>query len=257
VITPTANGVIIATDAADPLTGPEILLTAAPQFQSTTIALDNEGDVATISTPVAGTGLVTILSGSVIRATGSSANVGGTTLIMGGSLSALPVLPTSVDGTDASAGNVGAGLAKTIAAYYQTLDATLGTLVQVSTGAPSTVQMASAAQISPGAIPLQDNNVSQPGSPFTIQLPSLLGTGGGSGVVIQSGAQIAGGNVLTIATTGDAQVQSGAMLSAANISAISSSITFVGSGSAPTGGMVIDASLLSSLEQSSSLNLAT
>jgi filamentous hemagglutinin family protein len=255
VITPTANGVIISTDAADPLTGPEILLTAAPQFQSTNITLDNEGDVITVMTPIAGTGQVTIDSGSVIRATGSGANVGGSTFIMGNALSALPVLPSSLDSSDFNSQSSGAGVLSAIDNYYAELDATLGTLVQVSNGAPGTVQMPSASQLSPGAIAVQDNSVSQPGGTFTIQLPSLIGASGGGGATIESGARIDGGNVLTIATTGDTQVQSGALLSAANLSVLTSSITFLGSGAAPTSGMVIDADLLALLEQSTSLNL--
>jgi filamentous hemagglutinin family protein len=255
VITPTANGVIISTDAADPLTGSEILLTAAPQFQSTNIALDNEGDVTTVMTPIAGTGQVTIDSGSVIRATGSGADVGGTAFIMGSALSALPVLPSSADSSDFNSQSVGAGVSFAIDNYYSELDATLGTLVQVSNGTPGTVQMPSASQLSPGPIAVQDNKVSQPGGTFTIELPSLLGAGGGA--TIDSGARIDGGNVLTIATTGDTEIQPGAMLSAANISMLASSMTFMGSGAgaAPSGGIAIDADLLAQLEQSTNLNL--
>jgi filamentous hemagglutinin family protein len=255
VITPTANGVIISTDAADPLTGPEILLTAAPEFQSTTITLDNEGDVTTVMTPMAGTGQVTIDSGSVIRATGSGADVGGTAFIMGSALSALPVLPSSADSSDFNSQSSGAGAEFAIDNYYSELDAALGTLVQVSNGTPGTVQMPSASQLSPGPIAVQDNKASQPGSTFTIALPSLLGTGGG--VDIASGARIDGGNVLTIATTGDTEIQPGAMLSAANISLLASSMTFMGAGAgaAPSGGIAIDDDLLAQLEQATNLNL--
>ena len=72
-----------------------------------------------------------------------------------------------------------------------------------------------------------------------LHLPSLAGVA--TGAVIQSGARIDGGNVLALATTGDSQVQSGALLSGKNFSAISGDITFVGSGAAPASGMVIDA----------------
>ena len=96
VITPTATDIIVANDAADPLTGEQFLLVAAPQFQNTTVQIDNEGDTATIQTPVAGTGLITIRDGSVIQATGTGSDVGGQTLILGGTLSSLPVLPSTV-----------------------------------------------------------------------------------------------------------------------------------------------------------------
>ncbi len=63
---------IVANDAADPLTGPEILLVAVPQFQTTTVKIDNDGDTAKISTPKANSGLVTVRSGSVVQAAGKS-----------------------------------------------------------------------------------------------------------------------------------------------------------------------------------------
>jgi hypothetical protein len=86
VITPTANGVIVSNDAAHPLTGQEILLVAAPQFQSSTIVLDSEADTTTVQVPIADTGLVSIRNGSVIQATGSGSDVGGETLVMGNTL---------------------------------------------------------------------------------------------------------------------------------------------------------------------------
>ncbi|HEY0228963.1 MAG TPA: hypothetical protein VGC05_21760, partial [Mycobacterium sp.] len=65
-----------------------------------------------------------------------------------------------------------------------------------------------------------------------------------------------GGNVLTLVSTGDVQVQSGALLSGTNVSAISSNITFVGAGATPPAtGMVIDAATLAQLAQSQSVNL--
>ncbi|MDB5609254.1 MAG: filamentous hemagglutinin [Bradyrhizobium sp.] len=74
--------------------------------------------------------------------------------------------------------------------------------------------------------------------------------------MIEAGAQLAGGNVLTLASTGDAQVQSGASLSGAHVSALSSSITFVGDGATPPAtGMVIDAAILAELASAQSVNL--
>ena len=50
-----------------------------------------------------------------------------------------------------------------------------------------------------------------------------------------------------MATTGDVRVASGAQISAKNIAARSSSITFLGSGTDPGTGLVIDAGLQAAL----------
>lgn len=249
-ITPTSNGITVANDASAPLTAPEIMLVAAPQFQnSTSVVFDNEGDSATIQTPIAGTGLVTFLSGSVVEASGSGSGVAAIDYLIGKPLSNLPQLPTSVV---ASSNTTTEGI---VQAYYRTLDATLGTFVRLSTGSPVKVQMPDTAQLAPGTIAVEDN-LAPATVPYTINLPSLLGSASGVGAVIQSGAKLEGGNVLTIATTGDTTVQSGALLSGTNISAASSSITFVGSGAtAPTSGLVIDAGTLAQFEQSTNVDL--
>jgi filamentous hemagglutinin family protein len=250
VITPTANGVIVANDASDPLTAPEILLVSAPQFQATTIQIDSEGDVASVMTPVANTGLVQFRDGSVVRAEGNPGNAPAAKLILGNSLANLPKLPGTAVSSNAS------NTATTIANYYKTLDAALGTVVQLSNGAVDTVQLPSQTQIAPGTITVSDTvNPSNP-TPFTVTLPGLSGAASGTGAVIEAGAQLSGGNVLTLASTGDVQVQSGASLSGNHVSAMSSSITFVGDGpTPPVSGMVIDASILAQLAQSQSVNL--
>ncbi len=252
VITPSANGIIIANDADHPLSAPQILLVAAPQFQNQTIALDNEGDSVTVAVPIAGTGQIVIQQGNVIEATGTGSGVAGTNYILGSNLQSLPVLPTSV----AASNNVDGAIptSSIILSYYQQLDSTLGTLVEVSTGGVDSVQLPSAAQLSPHTIAVEDN-LGPTTVPFTITLPSLVGAAGGTGAVIQSGAQIEGGNVLTFATTGDTTIQSGALLSGNNVTAISGSITFAGAGAAPATGMVIDATTLAQLEQSTNLKL--
>ncbi len=56
-------------------------------------------------------------------------------------------------------------------------------------------------QISPGSITVADN-INSANPALTIALPSLLGAASGTGAVIESGARLAGGNVLTLATTG-------------------------------------------------------
>jgi filamentous hemagglutinin family protein len=257
VITPTANGVIISNDASDPLTGPEILLVAAPQFQGTVIQIDREGDTATIMTPVANSGLVTIRSGAVIEATGNVGADQSTHFVLGSTLSNLLTLPDTVVASNAFNNGLITGTADLIANYYRTLDAALGTLVEVSNGTPDTVQLPGQAQISPGSITVADN-VNPANADLTFALPSLAGVASGTGAVIESGAQVLGGNALTMVSTGDVGVQSGAIISGANISAISSSIDFIGAGSgstAPTSGMVIDADIMAQLARAQNLNL--
>ncbi len=250
VITPTANGVIVSNDADHPLFAPEILLVAAPQFRtrrspSTTRATASRWR---FPSPVPGRSWSGKVASS--RRQGPAAVLPELNYILGSDLQSIGVLRTN-----ASVSNSGA-TASIIEGYYQTLDSSLGTLVELSTGNVDSVQLPSAAQLSPGTIVVQDN-LDANTVPFTIALPSLLGAAGGTGAVIQSGARIEGGNVLTLATTGDTTIQPGALLSGNNVTAISSSITFVGSGSgaAPTTGMVIDSATLAQLEQSTNLNL--
>ncbi|HEY4316590.1 MAG TPA: filamentous hemagglutinin family protein [Herbaspirillum sp.] len=244
IVTPTANGIIVSNDAGDPLTGPEVLLVAAPQFQQTSIKIDALGHTTSILTPVADTGLVTLRSGSVVEASGDAGTGAATHFVMGSTLSNLLALPTNT------------APAASITNYYAALAATLGTLVEVSNGTPDTVQLPSQAQISPASITVPDST-SASGAGFTVVLPSLAGAGGGTGAVIESGAQLAGGNALTLVSTGDVDVQSGAAISGTNIAALSSSITFVGAGTstAPVGGMAINAAIMAELAQAQNLNL--
>jgi len=258
-ITPTANGVMVANDSNAPLIAPEIMLVAAPQFSTSnansTITLDSEGDSVQVATPVAGTGLVTINPGSVIEAEGALGGVESSTIILGGAQS-LPTLPTSLLVSAIEESTYGYTPPATLLAnYYAALDADLGTVVRVSNGAPVTVQLPSAAQISPGAIAVTDNvNAANP--VYTVNLPSLSGANGGAAAVIQTGATVTGGNSLTLVSTGDVQVQSGALLSGANITARSSSISFLGVGAVdPQTGLEIDAATLAELESAKSVNL--
>ncbi len=122
------------------------------------------------------------------------------------------------------------------------------------TGRPVVVQLPSVAQISPGQIPVTDN-VNPANGVYNIILPSLAGAASGTGAVIEAGATISAGNSLMLATTGDIRVASGAQISAQNIAARSSSITFLGSGNDPGTGLVIDGGLLAALEQATSVNL--
>ena len=151
IITPTANGIEVSNDASSPLSAPEILLVAAPLFQNSTIQLDDEGDSATIQIPVADTGQVVFNAGSVVQATGSGAGVGQNKLILGSTLSNLPILPSSLLVSDVQAGATQSTVpfATVLANYYAALDAALGTVVRVSNGVPVTVQLPSVAQISP------------------------------------------------------------------------------------------------------------
>lgn len=249
VITPTANGVIVANDATDPLAAPEIMLVAAPQFQSTTVQLDDEGNTASIMTPIADTGQVVMQSGSVVEAQGDVDGAEPATLLLGGTQSSLPILPATSLVQNISS------LATLLASYYTALDADLGSMIRVSDGSPVRVQLPNTAQVSPGGIDVTDNlNTANP--VYHIDLPSMSGTGGVTGAVIQSGAQVRGGNGLTLVSTGDVTVQSGAELSGNNITARSSGISVLGAGAAvPASGMVIDAGILAELEQAQALDL--
>jgi hypothetical protein len=231
VITPTANGVIVSTDAQNPLAAPEIMLVAAPQFQNKSVVLDNEGNTATVSVPVAGTGQVLIQSGSIVEASGAIGPGEPTTIVMGSTLANLPTLPTSVSVSEIQSGSI----ATLLAQYYSTLDAALGTLVRVSNGSPVTVQLPSLAQLNPSFT--VTDNVNTANSTFTPLLPSLAVA---TASLIQSGAQVLGGNSLTLASTGNTQIQGGALISGNNILANSSQITFVGSGTSPASGLVIN-----------------
>jgi filamentous hemagglutinin family protein len=256
VITPTANGIIVSTDANDPLKAPEIMLVAAPLFSTSngnsTIVVDNEGDSVQVATPVAGTGQILIQSGSVIQAQGTVAPGEPSTIILGSTLANLPTLPASalVSNIEHNTFNFMTP-EQMVANYYAALDAALGTLVRLSNGSPVTVQLPNATLLNPGTISVIDNvNTSN-----LVKLVSLPTLDGGTGATIESGAQLLGGNSLTVASTGDAQIQSGALLSGTNIYANSSQITFVGSGTPPASGAVINAATLIQLQNAENVDL--
>ena len=165
-ITPLANGLVVANDSSVALTAPEILLTAQPVLVPTTVVLDKAGDSVTVLTPQPGTGTIVLASGSVVTATGSPSLATAMPVQFGGSLSDLPVLPTStyvsVIQNDWSSGGP-------LQAYYQQVTATLGSLVQVSTGAPIQVTMPTPSLLSPGSITSKDD-IGGTGS-YTAALP--------------------------------------------------------------------------------------
>jgi filamentous hemagglutinin family protein len=247
-ITPTANSVVIANDAAAPLTAPEILLTATPQFQnSAPIQLDREGDTVTVQVPVAGSGQVVFEPGSVVAATGTVGPGEPRTIILGNTQVNLPNLPAS------SLASTMKGLTEidAIQAYYADLDAQLGTLVRLSNGNPATIQVPSAALLNPGTISVADD-VNPANAVLTVTLPSLSGI---TGAVVQSNATVAGGNALTFASTGGTTFQAGALISGSNISADSGQITFVGSGTPPANGSVINPATVVALRNAETVNL--
>jgi filamentous hemagglutinin family protein len=252
-ITPTANAVTVAGDAV--LEAPELMLVATPQFQSQSVTLDRDSNTATISNdatisvPVAGTGQVTIDSGAIVAATGTVGSGEPTTIVMGSTLASLPTLPSSVLVSEIQ--NASAPFATLLSTYYSTLDAALGTLVRVSNGSPVTVELPSLAQLNPSFT--VTDNVNTANAAFTPVLPSLASAGGS---VIQPGAQVLGGNSLTLASTGNTQILGGALLSGTNIQATSSEITFVGAGAPPaTGGAVINPATLVQLQNAQSVDL--
>ncbi|WP_454619527.1 filamentous haemagglutinin family protein [Bradyrhizobium cenepequi] len=246
-ITPTANGVIVANNAANPLVAPEIMMVATPRTQSTTIKLDNENDSVTVNTPIAGTGQVQLRSGSVVKAQGALGGAEPTTLILGASVKKVTSTPSSLLVSAIQSGSA----AKALQSYYAALDAALGSLVRVSTGAAVTVQMPSLTQLSPGPITVTDN-VNSANPAFTVNLPSLTDA---AGVVVQSGAQLSGGNALALTSTGDTQIQAGAALSGVHVAVDSHQITFVSAGTLLGAGAVIDPATLVRLQDAQNVVL--
>jgi len=246
VITPVSNGVIVSNDQGVPLEAPEILLTAAPVLVSTQVQLDTVGDSVTLLLPEAGTGQIVLNSGSVVQAIGASMNTF-RPVSFGSSLANLPVLPTStytsvVENIWQSGGP--------LQTYYQQVALSLGSLVQVSTGAPVKVTSPTGSQLNPGTITVTDDLYGT--GTLTTILPSLAS---GSSVIVSSGAELTAGNALLLASSGNTRVAPGAVLSGGAILVESSQITFVGSGAGtpPGTGAVISAASLGGLEYASSL----
>ncbi len=250
VITPTANSINVANDASAPLTAPEIMLVADPQFTTMTVQLDTEGDTATVSVPVAGTGQILIQSGSVLEAQGNVGVGEPSTLILGSTLPNLPIVPNTALVSALEDVENGPVIQTLLANYYQEVDTELGTLVRLTNVSGVQSVQVNASALNPGAITVTDN-VNLNNSTYTAILPSLAG---GTGLTVQSGAQLLGGNGLDLASTGDVQVQSGALLSGTNIFANSSQITFVGSGTPPANGAVISGASLQ-LQNAETINL--
>jgi filamentous hemagglutinin family protein len=253
-IAPEANDVLVANDSSAPLYAPEILLTAAPALKSTGVCLTLAClayQQVSVLTPVAGTGAVTLAAGSVIEAVGAGAPSSSLNVTLGGSLSDLPSLASSIATSDdyVYSGDSSATSSPLIT-YYDDVTSALGSLVQVSTGAAVKITLPTVSQLAPGAI--VNTNGGANGGSYVISLPALTS---GASVVIDSGATLASGNVLTVATTGAATLQSGVNLSAKTAQFDGAAATFVGSGAgaAPNSGIVIDAAALSSLANVASL----
>ena len=220
VITPTALSLLVNNDAQVPLQAPELMLVAAPQIANTTVTLDARGDTTTIGVAVPNTGEIVINSGAVIKATGSVGIGEPGTILLGGALADLPTLPSSFTVSQINSGV----LARQLQDYYAALDARLGSLVRVSNGGAVKVLQPTWSQLNP-TITVTDN-VNPTNPQITLPLNGLLS--GGVGAVIQSGAQLIGGGALTLASTSNLQLSSGALLSGANIDVTASQITFAG-----------------------------
>ena len=127
---------------------------------------------------------------------------------------------------------------------------TLGSLVQVSTGAPIQVTMPTPSLLSPGSITSKDD-IGGTGS-YTAALPSITG---GGGVTVEPGATLASANTLMLMSTGDTRVNPGAQLRGQVVQFEGIQITFAGSnaGTLPTIGAVFDTGALTTLEAANTL----
>jgi hypothetical protein len=221
-ITPEANEVLVTNDSAAPLRAPEVLLVATPAFGTASVTLDDEGDDVTgLPVPKQRSGKVTVAPGSVIEAAGAIGRA--VPEAFGVSLAKLPGLPRTVYVSEVESGD-----AAILTQYYTLLAGDLGSVLQVSNGAPVKLNVPSPPQLRPAAITVIDN-VKTANRDFAIGLPALTS---GSGVIIDSGARVLGGQTLTLAGGGATSVAGGAVLGGANLYVSGSRISFAGNATA-------------------------
>ncbi|MDR3493346.1 MAG: filamentous hemagglutinin family protein [Ancalomicrobiaceae bacterium] len=267
-ITPTAASVVVDTDAAHPLTAPDLLLVANPEASSTdftylAVTTSHDNLVADIPLAAAGTGQVTVLPGSVIQAQGTVSSTSSTTLHLGSANATLS--GTQSSGTLSYFNHYnnytpdGAYIldnANPITSFYTQAfsGGGLAALLEVSNGKAATVQRtipsvpATVTVTGGGDYNFQSHTFGN----YTFTPPRLPA---GGNIAIGDGATIAGGNALTL-NASNVALDSTAKISGNNIALAGSAINF---GAAPVNaaGLTLSPALIAQLAGAQTVTLTS
>jgi filamentous hemagglutinin family protein len=254
-ISSTASNVVVATDAAHPLSGPEVLLVATPTGTETWISIDDPGygDQVTVLNQ-ASLGSISVLPGSAILATGGVSS--GWTTYLGQN----PQLPTTLSETDIWFNWTTNFLQPPIYKnplgdfYKQAYSGALSALLQVSNGPAVIVQRGEAGQALPTVTTVDDIyatlGLPSPAPNYIVSLPDLAPI---ASISIGAGATIAGGNTLQL-NGGDLTFGAGAAISGNGITLASSSIN-VGNAPAGASGLTLSSAIIGQLAAAQSVTL--
>ncbi|MEW6439019.1 MAG: filamentous hemagglutinin family protein [Pseudomonadota bacterium] len=269
-ITPTASTVVIDSDAAHPLSAPDLLVVANPQStflvatKATTADLftlgynNNITYDAEIPALTTGTGKIAVVPGSVVEAKGTVSSARQETVHLGTAIAAPPTsLATSFFHSysfvrDASAAGDPAVLntKDPFTQFYEQAftGGGLAALLQVSNGLPANVVRSPTVPSSPITTA---GGGKTPGTNFTFTLPALpVGS-----ISIGASAVVAGGNALTL-NGGNVTLANTATLSGRNVALTSSVINFGGAPST-AGGLTVTPSLIAQFAGAQSLTLTS
>jgi filamentous hemagglutinin family protein len=249
-VTPIAASVVVATDAAYPLSAPDLLLIANPSASSTDYNyIDIDGyEAVAIPLVAAGTGKVTVLPGSVVEAKGVVSSAASTTLHMGTS-STLAATQSNLNQFDsytkyAPDGNYLLDNNNPITSFYTQAysGGGLAALLEVSNGLASSVQRV--LPTLPATVTVTNGRTFSPPA-----LPSIASIDVGAGAVLAGGnaLMLNGGNVILANTT---------RIFANNVTLAASAINF---GAAPTNavGLTLSPAIIAQLAGVQSLTLTS
>jgi filamentous hemagglutinin len=234
-VTPIATALVVANDAADSLTLPDIQLIAGPRLISTSITATTSGASVTLVSAAQGTGQVVIESGAVIRASG--AVTGGESSVILPQIIVPPPPTGGVDSTGYSRSDIEAyylAVAEDQVGYVRVSNAGLTTINRVPTftGFPTGTTLVD-----------QDNFV----------LP-VYATNNGS-LTINAGAQLtSSGSILLYANT-SGTIAAGVSIATNTLEVRSGTTISLGTDSPKTAGVVLDQGAIAALSGISNLIL--
>ncbi|MTD94380.1 filamentous hemagglutinin N-terminal domain-containing protein [Hyphomicrobium sp. xq] len=239
-----ASQVVVANNASDPLSLPDIQLIATPRVAIDAVtSINNPESILKLAKPVAGTGQVVIAPNAVIVASGSVAPGGTTTYILS---SATPVAPKL---------NSFTYLGNEVEAYYRAVAANEIGYVRLSGAGLVTTVGGSPdyAGLPTGTVsvsPRDDQGVLRAGD-FALTGYAIAGS-----VDIGAGAQLISDNSLTVFASQSSKLGAGVTVSA-KAAELKASLISLGTGNPSLHGLALDQAALNALARVSELRLTS
>ncbi|MEW6436334.1 MAG: filamentous hemagglutinin family protein [Pseudomonadota bacterium] len=259
-VTPVATAVLIDTDATHPLSAPDLLMVANPAVGQdvTYLKVSNFRYDVEIPSVATGTGRISIVPGSVIEAKGAVSSNQPQILHLGRTVAPLSATQKEsslsnfyVSGSYAPDGDYLLSNNNPITQFYDQAysGGGLAALLQVSNGAPATLERATPSVPSTVTVTGGGGSSSHPNYIFTP--PQLQG----ATISVGASAVVAGGNTLTL-NSGNIALATTAALSGRNMTFAASVINL---GNAPAGGpgLTLTPSIVAQLAGTQSVTLSS